>query len=98
MGEWGRMVLGRRKAFARAACHALRATRYVLARAREAIRRMRFGMERFPTRRTRADPARPARGRARHPARRAAQRGHDLPLRRRRAREEAPPLVVLCDI
>jgi uncharacterized protein with von Willebrand factor type A (vWA) domain len=69
-----------------------------LALAREAIRRMRFGMERLPTRRSRPDPRGP-RVDVRASMRASLRSGgHDLPLRRRRAREEAPPLVVLCDI
>ena len=69
-----------------------------LRRAREAIARMRLALERVPTRRHR--PA--ARGRRvdLRATLRAALRtgGHDLPLRFRRVREEAPRLVVLCDI
>jgi uncharacterized protein with von Willebrand factor type A (vWA) domain len=69
-----------------------------LREAREIIRSMPLTLERFPTRRSRPDPRGPrVDGRA---TLRAALRGggHDIPLRRRQARERTPPLVVLCDI
>ena len=69
-----------------------------LRRAREAIARMRLDVAEVRTRRTR----RGARGPSidMRATLRAALRsgGHDIPLRFRRRREEAPPLVVLCDI
>ena len=69
-----------------------------LARAREAIRRMRLDVAPRETRRTRADP----RGESvdLRATLRASLRtgGRDIPLRWKRRRVEPPPIVVLCDI
>jgi hypothetical protein len=69
-----------------------------LRRAREVIARMRLDVEKVPVRRTRPD-ARGPRVDLRATLRATLRSGgRDIPLRFRRRREEAPPLVVLCDI
>ncbi len=68
-----------------------------LRRAKEAVKKMRFFVETFPTRRMRVSSAGAVDMRA---TLRAALRGggRDIPLRFRKRKEEPPPVCVLCDI
>ncbi len=69
-----------------------------LAEAREAIARMKLDVDEVTIRRTRPAP-RGARIDLRATLRASLRSGgHDIPLRFRERRREAPPLVVLCDI